>query len=513
MKKLLIVLKSFVKIDRGYWLQTYFSKEFLALSLLFVVTRLYNLTLLPIFTDESIYIYWAKFIGSTYSYWFISLTDGKPPLFIWIMTFFLKIFPSSFYLIVGRLVSVLAGAITAFGVYKLTHILFNSKKTAFFAVFLCLINPFMLFYDRLALYDAFLTAMLVWGVYFTIKTTHTYKKIDAFFWGLFLGLGLLTKPPAVIFIPLTFICFFILIFKKNIKKQIKKIWFLPFIAIAVAEGINSIQRLSLSYQVVAQKNERFQLPLNEFFSAPFTLIYKNSVELFQWIVSYNTIPIFLLGFAAMIFLLVKDTRKGLILFMLWIIPILVFATVGKILFPRYILFTTPFFLIALSQIAHMFFTDKHFLKLKIAFVIFLLSFSLYFDFMLLTNPPKAPLLSIERYQYISSQYSGYGLSSIFSFLDTELERGPRITLVTQGKFGLFPYAFTLKYWNDPRIDIIPTWIPENLEYDLYSFPTKTYVVFREEKTIPEGFSLYLVLKAEKPRGEYPILLTGLRDKK
>ncbi|GEM_PF-2746328 len=483
------------------------------LTLLFLITRLYNLTLLPIFTDESIYIYWAKFIGYTHSHWFISLTDGKPPLFIWIMTFFLKISPSSFYLIAGRFISVLAGAITIIGVYKLTEILFNSKKTAFFAAFLCIMNPFMLFHDRLALYDAFLTAMLVWSVYFTVKTTRTYKKVDAFLWGLFLGLGLLTKPPAIIFIPLTVVCFFILMFKKDIKKQIKKTWFLPFIVIAVAEGINSIQRLSLNYQVIAERSERFQLPLNEFFSAPFTLIQKNIIELLQWVVAYNTLPVFLLGFAALIFLLVKDTKKGLILLILWIMPILVFATVGKILFPRYILFTTPFFLIALSQIVQIFFSDKRFLKLKIVLVIFLLSFSLHFNFYLLTNPSKAPLPSIEQYQYISSQYAGYGLSSIFSFLDTELERGPRITLVTQGKFGLFPYAFVLQYWNDSRIDIIPTWIPENLEYDLYSFPTKTYVVFREEETIPKGFSLYVVLKAEKPRGEYPILLTGLRDKK
>lgn len=483
------------------------------LTSLFLFTRLYNLTLLPIFTDESIYIYWAKFIGSTYSYWFISLTDGKPPLFIWIMASFLKIFPAGFYLFVGRFISVLAGAIVIIGVYKLTLILFNSKKTAFFAVFLCIINPFILFHDRLALYDAFLSAMLVWSVYFTVKTTITYKKTDAFLWGLFLGLGLLTKPPAIIFIPLTVVCFLILMFKKDIKKQIKKIWFLPFIPIVVAEGINSIQRLSLNYQVIAQKSERFQLPLNEFFSGSFSLIQKNIIELLQWVVAYNTIPVFLLGFAALVFLLVKDTKKGFVLLMLWIVPILIFATVGKILFPRYILFTTPFFIIALSRIAEIFFSDKRFLKLKIAIAFLVLSPSLYFDFYLLANPSKAPLPLIEQYQYISSQFSGYGLSSIFPFLDTELERGPRITLVTQGKFGLFPYAFILRYWNDPRIDIMPTWIPENLEYDLYSFPTKTYVVFNEEKTIPKDFPLFLVLKAEKPKGEYPILLTGLRDKK
>lgn len=486
---------------------------FILLGLFFLFTRFYNLTLLPIFTDESIYIYWAKFIATHHSNWFISLTDGKPPFFIWIIAIFLKISPAGFYLFIGRFVSVLAGAIAIIGVYKLTLVLFNSRKTAFFAVFLCIINPFMLFYDRLVLYDAFLCAMLVWSVYFTVKTARTYKKTDAFLWGLFLGLGLLTKSPAIVFIPLTFLCFIILVIKKDTKKNIKRIWFLPSIAVVIAEGINGIQRLSLNYQIIVERSERFQMSLSELFSAPFALIQKNTIELLQWIVTYNTVPVFLLGFTGLVFLLVKDTRKGFVLLLLWIVPILVFANVGKILFPRYILFTTPFLLIALSQITKMSFLDKRFLKLKIVIAFLILSFPLYFDFYLLTNPPKAPLPPIEQYQYISSQYSGYGLSSIFSFLDTELERGPRITLVTQGKFGLFPYAFTLRYWNDPRIDIIPTWIPENLEYDLYAFPTKTYTIFKEEKTIPEGYSLFLVLKAEKPRGEYPILLTGLRDKK
>ncbi|MBI2430737.1 MAG: hypothetical protein HYV39_01840, partial [Candidatus Levybacteria bacterium] len=59
------------------------------------------------------------------------------------------------------------------------------------------------------------------------------------------------------------------------------------------------------------------------------------------------------------------------------------------------------------------------------------------------------------------------------------------------------------------------WIPENLEYDLYDLQksANVYVVFREEKTIPKNFPLFLVMRVDKSEGEYPILLTRLKDKK
>ncbi|MCX6792160.1 MAG: hypothetical protein NT149_03940 [Candidatus Gottesmanbacteria bacterium] len=80
------------------------------LAVLFFVTRLTNLTKLPIFTDEAIYIRWSQ-IGSRDPNWrFISLVDGKQPLFTWIMMVFLRFIRDP--LVAGRLVSVLAGFFT-----------------------------------------------------------------------------------------------------------------------------------------------------------------------------------------------------------------------------------------------------------------------------------------------------------------------------------------------------------------------------------------------------------------
>ncbi|MBI4067421.1 glycosyltransferase family 39 protein, partial [Candidatus Gottesmanbacteria bacterium] len=169
------------------------------LGLVYLFTRLYNLLLLPIFTDESIYIYWSKVIQTTHSQWGLSLTDGKPPLLTWIIAIFLQIFPSDWYLLAGRLPSVLFGLITLLGIYKLTKLLFiervtrggephgrgplvgghgaaewqdprnRAEKIALLAGVLYILNPFSLLYDRLALFDSLLTSMTIWTVIYTIK--------------------------------------------------------------------------------------------------------------------------------------------------------------------------------------------------------------------------------------------------------------------------------------------------------------------------------------------------------
>src|SRR5689334_17497095 len=114
---------------------------------LYSLTRLTNLTKLPIFTDEAIYIRWSQ-IGSRDANWrYISLVDGKQPLFTWVMMVFLRFISDP--LVAGRLVSVAAGLFTAVGLWFTTKELFKSKTAAYIASFLYVIIPFGLMYDRM----------------------------------------------------------------------------------------------------------------------------------------------------------------------------------------------------------------------------------------------------------------------------------------------------------------------------------------------------------------------------
>src|SRR6266480_1947423 len=91
----------------------------LGIFTLFFFTRFYNLLGLPIFTDEAIYVRWAQIAKNDATWRFISLTDGKQPMFVWIAMVLMKFIHDP--LLAGRLVSVIAGFLSLVGVFFLTN--------------------------------------------------------------------------------------------------------------------------------------------------------------------------------------------------------------------------------------------------------------------------------------------------------------------------------------------------------------------------------------------------------
>ena len=69
-------------------------------------TRLYHLTILPVFADEAIYVRWAQVMRAEETLRFLPLSDGKQPLFMWLIIPFFKMFSEPLF--AGRFVSVLA---------------------------------------------------------------------------------------------------------------------------------------------------------------------------------------------------------------------------------------------------------------------------------------------------------------------------------------------------------------------------------------------------------------------
>src|SRR5690349_4429446 len=100
-------------------LRKHFTKKdviWLGLILLaFLATRLINLDKFPIFSDEGIYISWAKQAWHDATLRFISLTDGKQPLQTWGTIPFLKLFADN--LVLGaRLFAVMNGFLCLVGI-------------------------------------------------------------------------------------------------------------------------------------------------------------------------------------------------------------------------------------------------------------------------------------------------------------------------------------------------------------------------------------------------------------
>src|SRR3989338_6414648 len=98
----------------------------IAALLVFGFTRLYNLDLIPIFADEAIYIKWAQLMAYDWHHLFVPLTDGKTPLFMWLLAPLLRL--NFDPLITGRMLSAAAGLGTVAGIYFLARKLFEAKS-------------------------------------------------------------------------------------------------------------------------------------------------------------------------------------------------------------------------------------------------------------------------------------------------------------------------------------------------------------------------------------------------
>lgn len=484
----------------------------ISLVLLYFITRLYNLLLLPIFTDESIYIFWAKTIATTKSQWFISLSDGKPPILVWMIGILLSIFPSDMYLLAGRLPSVGAGLFSLVGIYFLSRILFSSHKAGLIASFLYIISPFTLLYDRMALFDSLLSAMLIWSCFFAIKTAHTLKIQDAVFWGFFLGLAFLSKPTALVFLLLTPIIFLLFIPFASYKKEWKRMLLLIAVALGIGYGINNLQRISSTYPAMVAKNKQFQVPLRELLAEPFKYTQNNMRSFFTWIVPYYTLSFFMVGVCSFFYLLIKKIKIASAVFLLWFVPLFALATVGRELFPRYILIVTPYFFLPVAYACAQILKQSKFVTvLLLGIVVLSLYSAILFDYLILTNPPAAPIPLIDYQQYIAHHPSGYGLDAIFTRIDKESQNHP-IVVVTQGTFGLYPYAFNLRYWDNKNVIIVPKWPLDKVDKEIeeLKFQGPVYIVFKDLDRLPPTFPVELVITSVKPGGKNPIFFTQLK---
>ena len=443
----------------------------------YLFTRLANITAFPIFTDEAIYLRWAQIAGNDPDWIFISLTDGKQPLFVWLAM--LNMYVISDPLLAGRLVSVMAGLASMVGLFFLTKELFRSKKIAIVASFLYLLYPFALVYDRIALYDSLVAAFIIWSLYIEILLVRKRDFRLAVLLGVVIGIGLLNKSSANFAVILLPFSLFLFNFKdKAWKKKLLRWGICAFIAVFIAQAIYALLRLSPFFYIVAQKDAVFVYPFNEWIQHPFTFLTPNIITLWGWLVDYTEIPVLIFIFASF-FIGKKYLREKLLLFAWFIIPFIALATFGKLLYPRYILFMTmP--LLALG--AFSFYTILHglpsrWIKAGILFV-FMLPYVIT-DMFILTDFDKASIARSDLNQYYRAWPAGGGVAETVALLEKE-SKNKKIYVATGGTFGLLPYALEIYLHDNPNITIEGIWpVEDNPSQELIEMSKKmpTYVVF------------------------------------
>ncbi len=426
------------------------------LSLFLVVfyffSRIQNLTSIPVFCDEAIYIRWAQIIQSEETLRFVPQSDGKQPLFMWINAVSLKIFSDP--LVSGRIISVFAGFGIAILISLITIVLKNYQEEEkdiivflkknivnnyylfLFVYSVYCLTPFAFFFDRLALADNLLSFFGALSLLLSILLSKYPSLNLSMFLGISLGLAWITKSPAIYFIVLSLFTFFIL----NIKK-IKLILY-PIISSLIAYLIYNILRLGPQFYQIALRNKDYVWTISEVLKHPLDPLKPhlfNALEIYQHYISWPLLIILLIGLFLIFYKKNIDKKNNLgylIVASWWILPLIANSALAKVFTARYILFTLPPMLILISLSLWNFFLIIKNIYLKL--ILFILIFYLNMSFMVkISVSPFYQKLPSSETGYLSDWTSGWGIKESFDYLKQK-SLNSNVIVGTEGSFGTLP---------------------------------------------------------------------------
>lgn len=448
--------------------------SFVLLILGYFLLRLPNLVSQPIFADEAIYIRWAQVMKSVPSQRFISLQDGKTPLFMWVMIPFLQVLNDPLF--AGRLVSVFAGVFTLFGIYMLAKKIFNAK-VALLSALIYMVCPYTIFFDRMALVDSMLAGFTIWIIYFAMLLLERQRIIFPAILGTLLGGALLVKTPAlmnILALPVTLVGFN---FEKSKRSKLFRLIIYWGGAAIIALGIYSLQRVDPNFHQLSSRNGDYLFSLDELKNRPLDPLIphlKDTLDIFS---KFLTVPIFTLVLLGSVLTIYLKNRRGLVLLLWALIPIFLQATFLKTFTARYILLSVPMLLIlagyGLSKIGDAFLFNKR-KFLFYLFILIVLLKALNFDYLILTDVQKAPLPVNERKGYLEEWTAGYGFAEIAEFAK-EHRKKTTVVIGTEGFFGTLPEGLRI-YLDKTDIPFVTSTATVSAQIRTASIEHETYFV-------------------------------------
>lgn len=409
----------------------------LLLAIAYFLLRLPNLTLQPIFADEAIYVRWAQVMKAEPTLRFLPMSDGKTPLFMWVMSPFLKMFSDPLY--AGRFLSVFSGFITMLGALFLGWRFFG-KTTGLWAALLIVVTPYIVFFDRMALVDSMLAALSLWSLIFALLLMENPRLDLAMFLGYIFGAGILTKPPGffnVLVLPVSLIVFGWR--EKGRQLRLLKIFGLWGVAVIITLVIYNILRLGPGFVGLNSRSQDYFFSPLSVLSRPWDPFLPHLRDIIDWMPKLLTPPILILVLGGIILTAIKRNKYALVVLLWGIIPLIIQLGLLKTFTARYILFSIPPLLCLAGWVIASLAKE---LKWKagvfaLVILILLLPFPIYFNSKLLTDPAKALLPQEERRGYLEDWTAGYGFPEIAQFLIEKAQNG-LVVVGTEGSFGTLP---------------------------------------------------------------------------
>jgi len=440
---------------------------------LFFFTRLIRITSLPVFADEAIYIRWSQIIKNIETLRFIPLTDGKQPLFMWLVVPFLSYISNP--LIAGRLVSVLSGFLNIVFLFLTTNLLLyknnkhanpinliiDSIKANFYPSLLSsiiyILLPFTLFFDRLATPDNLLSAFSLIAIFLTILQSKYYRLDISIILATTLGLAWITKSPALYFIAISTAFLLANLFINKNNQKIKGLFHILLVP-TISFIIYNLLKLGPQFHMIALRNKDYIWPLSEILKHPLDPFKPHLMAAFNVYKYFLSWP-FIILFPISLILSIKNKKYKTItppviyVFLTFLAPLLATTSMAKVFTGRYILFTiTPLILILVSLLSGSTKTPK--LPRFFIPLIFILIFTpnIIKANKIIFSPFDLNLPDTEA-GYINDWTAGWGLKDISDYL-IDRSKHANVIVGTEGAFGTLPDGLQIYTDSVPRLTII-----------------------------------------------------------
>jgi 4-amino-4-deoxy-L-arabinose transferase-like glycosyltransferase len=457
------------------------NKLLLLLSLFYFVFRLINLTKLPIFNDEAIYLDWGFRETHRAGFLYYSLYDAKQPLLMWIFGIAESILSDPLF--AGRLISVLAGFFTMLGIYKICKEYF-AKEVGLIAVFLYTITPLFSFYDRQALMESAIAAVGIWTGYFLLKTLlNPASKLSPILLGIVLGIGFFIKSSALLFLGSGF---FVVI---GYSVFAKKVRLLNSLVITILTFLVAIFFLLINPQFwqTLSSNARYSLTFTEILAFPLKT-WANSLTVNTQIgLTFMTPLLFLLSIVGIIYIFWKGQKNQITFLLFFILPLLGTTLLVKIPSDRYVVSFLPFLLIPVAYLLWICFKRQKVLGILLILIIASIPFLL--TLLQIFNPPlyltkTLPYASSVNASYLSGVTSGYGINEAVDYFKSVSQDKPIVVGIAENTGN--PESALIDYFaNSTNVKVVyfaTELFPIKLNsYDCLSLNSPFYFAARDEQ--------------------------------
>lgn len=415
-----------------------------------VLLRGFNLTgMFPILVDEAIYLRWAEIIEQQ-GQWFISLLDGKPPLTYWFLA--VGRFFGGDPLLQGRLLAVLAGTLSTFGIFQVArrivpaeHADRASEHAGLVAAGLNAILPWALLYDRLAYTEAWVNLVgvsIAWTSLVCFEKTGSGWKRELGP-GLALGLGLFTKQTAILFglMPLAAAFYFGRKQERNWIVRAATIYAIAALFLAANFVLTPEAPTLETHDAVLHHTGFFADPA-DLLADPFVAARSNFPKLLGYIGTYVTWPLALAALASAVWLGRRGGFAPWLFVSCALIPVIAEAFLLELMFPSRYPFPHFWPWVAVAAAGIVTFANKRGAVLAAALAV--VSLPMLWSGARMLAAPEQGLHASDATGFLGDHaHVGYGIAEAVAYLEGEARSGPFV-LLTDPIWGppadaLFPF--------------------------------------------------------------------------